>query len=101
MRFGKRVLGTLMLILTVGSVMPESAVTNDVASPQTAEVSAIDAADQVSMQGRGWLSILGCIGCMAGIGLMGGGSVLGLAVLAATAPEIVAGCALGCVAAFM
>lgn len=100
MRFGKRVLGTLMLILTVGSAMPETRVTNDVASAQTVEVSAIAAADQVPVQGRGWFSKLGCIVCATGIGLMGGASIWGLAVLAGTHPEIIAGCALVCLEAF-
>lgn len=101
MRFGKSALATLMLLLTVGSAMPATGVTNDIVSGQTAEVSAIDAANQVSVQGRGWFSVLGCIGCVAGIGIMGGASIWGLAVLAGTHPEIIAGCALVCVEAFM
>ena len=50
--------------------------------------------------GSGWLETALCIGCVAVIGAAGGGTIAGVLVVAAIAPEAIAGCALGCMLAF-
>ena len=68
-----------------------------------APVAAADTAPAVQVDqvvGLGWLEKAACIGCMAAFGVAGGGTLIGVMIVAGTFPEAAAMCAIGCYAAF-
>ena len=65
-----------------------------------APTSAHAAASAEEVVGTGWLKKLACIGCMTGIGIASGGTVVGFLAVVTLFPEGVAACAVGCYLAY-
>jgi hypothetical protein len=90
-----------LLALLVVRVVPAAAANPPAPAPAAVAVSSTaPSAPAEAVVGQGFWAMLGCVGCSAAILAAGGGSLLGLVIIAGMFPEAVAGCALGCVVAF-
>jgi hypothetical protein len=92
-----------LLALLVVRVVPATAATPSAPAPAAAAVSSTatpPSAPAEAVVGEGFWAKLGCVGCAAAILAAGGTSLVGLAIIAGLYPEAVAGCAVGCIAAF-
>ncbi|MYA34655.1 MAG: hypothetical protein F4164_11420 [Gemmatimonadales bacterium] len=86
------------LTATFVAVPPVTGSTGQVLTDLPALAEAASGGDEVV--GTGWLDKLACIGCMAGIGFVSGGTVVGFLAVATIFPEGVVACAMGCYLAY-
>lgn len=87
-----------MLTASFIAVPPATAATGSVVTDAPLPAQAAPAVGEVV--GTGWLKKLACIGCMAGIGIASGGTVVGFLAVVTLFPEGVTACAIGCYMAY-
>ncbi len=93
-----RILRGLVATTSVALLLMGAAPVAHPAAVPAAQPAAVASASQVV--GSGWLATATCVGCAAGFLAAGGTSLVGLAILIGTNPELATACAGACALAF-